>query len=207
MKTNVPIESHPDAPEGSVATLDSYLPSDFPPTCAILCRCTAPLVSFALDLLSYNVACTIAGRDLAAGLTSLVDRMRATDMRDFRVKLDQHRKEEFNRLRAKGKIAQAEAYNDKLHALQIIACDCAAPADIKAKIEQLFRAGPGVCLSTIHKAKGREWELVYILDFDELMPGPWASEAELPQEYNLIYVAQTRARLHLRYINSNCWKK
>ena len=51
---------------------------------------------------------------------------------------------------------------------------------------------PCVVLSSIHKAKGREWNRVYWL---QTGPSKWArKEWELQQETNLCYVATTRAK-------------
>jgi superfamily I DNA/RNA helicase len=68
-------------------------------------------------------------------------------------------------------------------------------------------------LSTIHKAKGREWERVFVLRHDLLMPKWLINRADkerrerdvvsvttaqaLEQEMNLKYVAYTRAKYGL----------
>jgi len=58
-----------------------------------------------------------------------------------------------------------------------------------------------VTLSSIHKAKGREWPRVFLLGKSDYQPfhratKPW----EKQQERNLIYVAYTRAERHLIHI-------
>lgn len=59
----------------------------------------------------------------------------------------------------------------------------------------------GPKLSTVHKAKGLEADTVYVVD-PYLMPHPRAeTDNERLQESNLIYVARTRARHTLRYVN------
>jgi superfamily I DNA/RNA helicase len=56
-------------------------------------------------------------------------------------------------------------------------------------------------LSTIHKSKGRENDVVYILN-ENLIPSPFAfTEDQLIQEQNLKYVARTRAKKELYYLN------
>jgi DNA helicase-2/ATP-dependent DNA helicase PcrA len=55
-------------------------------------------------------------------------------------------------------------------------------------------------LSTIHSAKGQEWNAVYVLNVvDGCMPSDMAtgSSAEIEEERRLLYVAMTRARDHL----------
>jgi DNA helicase II / ATP-dependent DNA helicase PcrA len=54
----------------------------------------------------------------------------------------------------------------------------------------------GVTLSTLHKAKGLEWDLVYLVSMsDGAMPSVFAdTEAELQEEERLLHVGITRAR-------------
>jgi F-box protein, helicase, 18 len=60
----------------------------------------------------------------------------------------------------------------------------------------------GIILTTAHKAKGLEWDNVLIMDDfvplvkDETIVDPAGVD---PDEFNLIYVAVTRARVHLRF--------
>jgi UvrD-like helicase C-terminal domain len=70
-----------------------------------------------------------------------------------------------------------------------------------AEIEGLFSDNGDktrtVTLSTVHKAKGLEWERVFILRAD----WRWArQEWEFQAERNIAYVACTRARRELRYL-------
>ncbi len=59
-----------------------------------------------------------------------------------------------------------------------------------------------VTLSSIHKAKGREWPTVFILGYADWMPHHMAKmHWEQVQEQNLIYVAKTRARRNLILVN------
>ncbi|KPC53705.1 ATP-dependent helicase [Amantichitinum ursilacus] len=58
-------------------------------------------------------------------------------------------------------------------------------------------------LSTIHSAKGQEWNAVYLLNaVDGCLPSDLAtgSEAEIEEERRLAYVAMTRAKDHLEII-------
>ncbi len=58
---------------------------------------------------------------------------------------------------------------------------------------------PGVVLSTIHAAKGLEWDTVYVAHVaDGVIPYATASSAaEIAEERRLLYVAMTRARSEL----------
>jgi len=58
-------------------------------------------------------------------------------------------------------------------------------------------------LSTIHSAKGQEWDAVFILNvIDGCIPSDMAvgSEEQIEEERRLLYVAMTRARQHLHLI-------
>ena len=59
-------------------------------------------------------------------------------------------------------------------------------------------------LSTIHSAKGREWDVVYVLNAsDGCIPSDMAtgSAEQIDEERRLLYVAMTRARDHLYLIH------
>ncbi|MES1923818.1 ATP-dependent helicase [Salinisphaera sp. T31B1] len=59
-------------------------------------------------------------------------------------------------------------------------------------------------LSTVHSAKGREWDSVYLLHVaDGTFPNEYAthSAASLDEERRLMYVAMTRARNHLELVS------
>ncbi|HVY61152.1 MAG TPA: ATP-dependent helicase [Planctomycetota bacterium] len=59
-------------------------------------------------------------------------------------------------------------------------------------------AGDGVHVLTIHGAKGREFDVVFLVGFeDEQIPGRAKSEAAIEEERRLAYVAATRARKFL----------
>jgi DNA helicase-2/ATP-dependent DNA helicase PcrA len=181
---------HPNAPLGSVTRLPSYSPSDFPSTSAVLCRNTAPLISFAFDLLGRSVACHIVGRDLEVGLLRLADEPPA--------KLEQR----IATLIRKGKKQQAENLSDQREALRVLS----RQGDLKDNIKRIFADGSGITLSTIHRAKGLEWETVFLLDWG-LLPSRYAeTDAAKQQERNLQYVAVTRAKLDLKFINTGGWK-
>lgn len=59
--------------------------------------------------------------------------------------------------------------------------------------------GAGVVVSTIHAAKGREWDVVYLPAWEQhLIPGRCeGDESELNEERRIAYVAMTRARHQL----------
>ncbi len=68
-----------------------------------------------------------------------------------------------------------------------------------ARLRESTRERTGITLSTMHRAKGLEWESVYIIDADEgIHPYKEAeSDDELEEERRLFYVAMTRAKDNL----------
>ena len=78
---------------------------------------------------------------------------------------------------------------------------------LEAALETMFQTKDGaVICSTVHKAKGMEADNVFFLE-PEGVPCKFATGGdELQQEYNLIYVAITRAKKALYYVtNEKGW--
>lgn len=68
-------------------------------------------------------------------------------------------------------------------------------SDVKAKIKENH-----VCLSTIHKAKGLEWSVVFLIDMnDEIFPGK-KNTLDIYESRRLFYVAVTRAKIYLHIL-------
>lgn len=58
--------------------------------------------------------------------------------------------------------------------------------------------GPGICVSTLHGAKGREWEAVLMAGFnDEVCPSRRKAGVDMEEERRLAYVGITRAKSYL----------
>lgn len=171
---------------------------------AILCRNTAPLVKRAYSLISAGIGCVILGRDIGQGLVSLIDQMKAKDLETLSEKLRAWEAREVQKLMKEDpdhpKIEQVQDRVGSIFALiDMLPEDRYTVKDLKLQIESMFsdNAENKMTLCTVHKAKGKEWETVVIIDFF-LMPSRWAvKDWQMIQENNLIYVAFTRAKNRL----------
>lgn len=94
------------------------------------------------------------------------------------------------------------SFYDKILSLLTISEDCETVDDLIDKINKIYQSEEkGVCLSTIHKAKGLECDTVHIMNFDELGSKFVHNDIDKEQEKNLKYVAITRAKNKLCLIS------
>lgn len=200
------ITAHESAPEGIVRDLAKYedlLNENLTPQDAILCRNTAPLLKTAFFLLGKGIPCQVEGRDIAETLVKLATRWKAKNLELYLKKLDEYQEAQTKKLLDKNKESLVDRLVDQLECLRIIVGECQAQGkhkveDLVAKIYSMFgerdARKPILTLSTIHKAKGREWKRVFALGRTEFLPSPWAKqEWQKVQESNLEYVMITRA--------------
>lgn len=198
--------AHEEAPEGIVRQLGQYeelLTQNLSPDDAILCRNTAPLLKTAFFLLGKGIACQVEGRDIGEALVKLANRWKAKDLDQYLTKLADFQEKQTEKLLAQKKEAMVDRLVDQLDCLRIIVADCMSKnkhsvKDLVAEIQEMFgerdARKPTLMLSTIHKAKGREWKRVFALGRNEFLPSPWAKqEWQQVQEANLEYVLITRA--------------
>lgn len=200
-------EVAPGAIEGSVTNLSLKLALErLGPADAILCRKTAPLIKLAYHLLAGGRACRVLGKDVGASLAGLVKKMKPKGIDGLLDRLERYAAKEAAKLEKSGSLVKLEALLDRIEAVNVIVesldrTDRTVPALLR-KIESLFGDGDAavLTLATGHKSKGREWPKVAIYG-PEFSPSKAArSEAALQQEYNLVYVMQTRPTEELIFV-------
>lgn len=182
----------------------------------VLCRTKMPLIKLYMRYLRMGVKSYVRGQDIGLNLLRMVDK---TEQIVLNVSLQKDGVfarlyddlfEERNRLMIKRgmNLEDATLSNqimnkyDSIKALEILAEGLTSARDLHDRIENVFaESADGVCLSTIHKAKGLEANNVYIL-CKTLMPSRLATQDwEKEQEQNLMYVAYTRAKYKLGFVS------
>lgn len=208
------IEAHNGAIKGNITHTKTLSTDLFQPNDMVLCRTSAPLVTLCMSLIERGIAAIVKGRDIAQGLKSLIEGSCASSIEGVLEYLQQERKQTLAALAKERKISEDDAKNtmryqildDKAKCVENI-CKHSVKTiyELNNYIDKLFsddNIKNCVMLSTIHKAKGLEANRVLIL-LPSKLPLTWRGQAEwqLKQEQNLKYVALTRARKELVFID------
>lgn len=203
------IEAAPDAPAGSVKSLeDQWKPTQFKANDLVLCRTTRPLISLAYQMLQARIPVRIMGKDIGVGMKSLIKRMNCNSIDNLVVRIETWATREVEKAKAKKLDAKAEAIRDKadcvLFLIKTLKEIKRTVPGLYEVIDHLFSDQQNVTvLSTIHKAKGLEADRVYWLN-SSACPAKWArQEWQKQQEINLCYVATTRAKKELVLIEES----
>ena len=182
----------------------------------VLCRSKAPLVKLYVKLLRKNINCYIKGQDIGSNLIKELEKIDQEDLNTDlstdgvfvrlwdkffteRNKLMQTRGLDFDDATLSSYMM--EKY-DVINTLLILAEKYKTKTDLIKHIKEIFQEdSKGVCLSTIHKAKGLEAENVYILCHSTMPSKLAVHDWEKLQEQNLMYVAYTRAKNLLGFVS------
>lgn len=188
----------PNNPDGAIETLGAEKlvttagPGDF-----ILSRLNAPLVSVAMSLLRSGKRARVAGRDIGAGLKTLVRKMKARTIPEMLARISAWEDKQVARLRKANRPDRIEAIHDQAEMLISLTDNAKNVDEVVARIDALFTddglgsAGVVTC-SSVHRAKGLEADRVFILqatlrDYNQ-------------EEKNIQYVAITRAKKTLVWV-------
>jgi superfamily I DNA/RNA helicase len=209
------IEANNDGREGEVkynVSLDEIKDGDM-----VLCRNNAPLMQVYVDFIKKGKKCFIRGKDIGLNLKNMVKRTgidvlnKSLQEDGVFVRLYDALFDMINETICKYNVTYADAVEsasisnrlDMIKALEILSDDINTANELIEKISNIFsdRKKGGISLSTIHKAKGLEADNVYIA-CRHLMPSSRAKKDwEIRQEYNLMYVAYTRPKNILGFID------
>ncbi|MHB8727600.1 MAG: UvrD-helicase domain-containing protein [Sulfuricaulis sp.] len=208
------IQAADTAPDGEVMCWPEYTADQFQTDDLMICRNTAPLIGMAYSLIGRRVPVRVLGREIGQGLVTLIEKLKPKGIHGdhgLLSKLSLWLTKEIERHTAKGNDAKADAAQDKYDTISTFINESRAQTvpQLILEIQQLFVDDnmQRLTLATVHKAKGLEAPRVFILDPD-LMPSKYArQEQQMIQEQNLIYVAVTRAKETLVFINSKDMKR
>lgn len=185
------------AEEGKVNALDQWSAESIPDGAAIICRNNAPLFSCALRLLRAGRGVQLIGSDLGPGLIKVLKKLGPESLTkdEVHVAINSWEAERLSKSKAKA------ATKDRAECLRVFADFGDTLASAIAYAEHLFAAKGPVQLLSGHKAKGLEFDTVFILDAWRI-PSPYAETfEELEQEKNIAYVMATRAKQNLFYVD------
>lgn len=189
--------------EGLVKTInDSELIKD---NSMIICRNSGPLISLYFKILGEGKTAYIKGSDILNSINRFLKPYNsyttsaAKDAMEMKLKELEEKKGEEGRMYY---FMFKENFNN-FKLLYKHLCEGNETIDfLIKKVSSLFISQDNaIMLCTIHKSKGLEADIVYILN-ESLIPSKFAkSEEQLKQEQNLKYVARTRAKKELYYLN------
>ena len=210
------IEAKQGAEEGVI--LDCVSIDDVHDGDMVLCRNNAPLLQVYCKLLEQGKRAYIRGSDVGKNLQNIVvgthQEYLHTNLKQDGVFIRLY-EDLFNSRKAimeRYGISQEDAMKhetiqaklDMIRALEVLGADLTTTEQLTKKIGDIFPKndkGEGIMLSTVHKAKGLEADNVFIA-CASLMPSKSAlDEWQVQQERNLMYVAYTRAKKVLGFLN------
>jgi superfamily I DNA/RNA helicase len=184
----------------------------------VLCRKTAPLVGMCLKLIANGIPSNVLGRDMASGIKNLIVSTKAKTLDKLFEKLYHQIDLAIGRAQRKGldptTTASVVSLQDKVACIEAVSEGCTSVSAILSRIDDMFidrdanaqgdanKAKNIVSLSTIHKAKGLEADNVWIIAPEKLpLRFEGQKDWEYEQELNLCYVAYTRAKKVLTFVD------
>ena len=213
--TGVEIKAAPDAIDGEIRKeVSPFEPKN---NDMVLCRNTAHLVKLYMKYNRINKKSYLKGRNIGETLKSMIEQTGkerlSLNMSSDGVfpRLYENLFEIINKEIDITGLEYEDVVNtqrimdfiDSIKALEALSEGINYTKELINKLNVIFSDDEkdGVCLSTIHKAKGLEADNVFIL-CESLMPSKYAKKKwELDAEQNLLYVAITRAKKSLNYIS------
>lgn len=177
----------------------------------VICRNTEPLVSLYFKLVSKNRNCYILGLEIYYELCKYLKSYNNKNVSETVDELTQ----ELARLRVSENVKdkmklsyKKEQYSNFTQVVNNFNGYGETVKSLLNRIKPMFEPKEGaIKLCTIHKSKGLESKVVYIIN-ESLIPSKFATtEEQLIQEENLRYVARTRAKDELYFLDFEMKKK
>ena len=183
------IRAREDAPDGEVSKLPFV---DFDITAltedsAVLSPINAPLFKLAIEAIKRQFAIKLSAKDIISDVKTALNSLPKLngDSVDNWVKLQESEKGSLRYVNRGSYVA------DLAEVMKIIISEAAGFGGVDKLLNSLLMQNNGVWLSTGHKAKGLEWDNVYVLPFQH---------PDIECAKNVEYVIATRARQFLQYL-------
>ncbi|GGO40481.1 UvrD-helicase domain-containing protein [Deinococcus humi] len=207
------IEAAPNAIEGKVFVIqEAWLPKWVRRGDLVICRYTAPLVKQCLALLQRRIPAVVRGMDIARNLLDVAQHLFSSGLSGWEGNLAAYRMTEEIRIHkhaasdvdAERQIAIRNDLLDSLGALtaEVVQQGGAYVRHLTDYIQSFFSDDDGapIIFSTIHKAKGKEADRVFVL-YPNTMPAVYARTANAARgEACVQFVALTRAKKELIFV-------
>jgi len=191
-----------EAPEGEILSMGScVLAQRVQVGDAILSRANAPLMPICLQLLRAGVPARIEGKDIGKQLLGIVRSLKAKSVPHFIARLNAWGQKQRNRVKSSPHAEErCGVINDQVEVLVAVAEGVRSVSEIEARLSELFQdsdgfSKPAVVLSSVHKAKGLEWNRVHLLS------KTFKHSDGVGEEANIYYVAVTRAKKTLVFVS------
>jgi superfamily I DNA/RNA helicase len=194
------------APDGTVDSLDiSKVSITAKPGEAIVSRKNAPLMTLCLEFIRSGKRAYIEGRDIGKTLGAIHGKINAKEIESYILALDTWAANKISKTHGN---PDSDQYRDKINliedqaqTLKALAEVSTSTSEIGTRLSSLFEDSdnnprPAVVLSSVHKAKGLEWDRVYLIQ--HTFKHSWGPDVN--EEQNIAYVGITRAKSHLTWV-------
>lgn len=192
----------------------------------VICRNNAPLMYAYGRLMVDGKKCKFLGKNIEAELVSYIEnngniRLNTSLLADgFFSRMYDYMFDVVYKIMHDFGVSKSDALStssvqhlyDVIQTLEVLSYGLSTTDELKERIIEVFSTSEEaddestIRLSTIHKAKGLEANSVYIV-CNSLMPSPYAKKAwEIKQERCLMYVAYTRAKNKLSFVDEYPFK-
>ena len=216
LQTLVPdIQAAPNAIEGEV-NMD-VSPYKAKSGDMVVCRNSLPLTVLYSWYLEKNIKAYIKGSDIGRGLVTMLKNTGANTVgADFKTDgaipqlykgaiKSLHRMVNVEGMTIEDAVCSEKFRKlyDSIRTIEILANGTNDLEYLTARINKIFKDedSDGICLSTVHKAKGLEADNVFVL-CPSLMPNSLAEKPwEIEAEHNIMYVAYSRPKKTLNFIS------
>ena len=208
------IKAHKGAINGEITHVKKLSKDLFQENDMVLCRTSAPLVGLCMKLIESGITAVVKGKDIGQDLKMLIADANTSSIQDLLAYLETQKKKMIDIIKEQRKCSDADAKNATRYINLEDRCKCIENIcqhsikdirHLKAYIERMFtdeKIENAVMLSTAHKSKGLEANRVLILLPNKLpLKYPNQKHWQEIQEMNLKYVALTRAKKELVFID------